>query len=111
VDHVLLRVSDLDKSLRYYEVLYGPPRQGDRNGRVYFDFPASNTSLQLEQADYRYGDKPRIAHFGVKVDAFDRQQVEAGLSAMGATVLASPDESSVLRFNDIDGNIVELVTR
>jgi catechol 2,3-dioxygenase-like lactoylglutathione lyase family enzyme len=110
LDHVLLRVSDLERAVQYYEILYGPPTRrdvGDR-GRVYFDFPASNTSLQLEQAHYVYGEAAKIEHFCIQTEAFDRGRVSEGLAALGATVLAAPDEPEVLRFRDPDGNLCEL---
>jgi catechol 2,3-dioxygenase-like lactoylglutathione lyase family enzyme len=109
LDHVLLQVSDLERAVQYYSILYGPESRRDRNGRVYFEFAASNTSLQLEQSRYEYGFNSKIAHFCIKVAPFDRAAVSAGLSALGATILPSPDEPEVLRFLDIDGITAELL--
>ena len=57
VDHLLLRVASLEKSLPYYRMMYGTaaeqPRDG--NGRVWFHL-ARNTRLGLEQAEP--GDAP-----------------------------------------------------
>ena len=107
LDHVLLRVSDMERALRYYEILYGPYRWHDGRQRASFEFPASATSLQLEQARYEYGQQPQIARFGLKVDAFDRDAVAAAVTELGATVL-SAEEGAGLRLRDPDGNIVEL---
>ena len=107
VNHVLLHVSDLEKAVSYYNILYGPETRRE-NGRVYFDFAASATSLQLEQSSYEYGLNPKIALFGIKVDRFDRGQIQEGLLSLGATVLESGD-TNTLRFRDIDSNVIELV--
>jgi catechol 2,3-dioxygenase-like lactoylglutathione lyase family enzyme len=108
LDHVLLQVSDLERAVQYYEILYGPPTRRDNNGRVYFDFAANATSLRIEQASYAYGETPKIAHFCIQTEAFDRSRVSDGLTALGASVLDAPDEPEVLRFRDPDGNMCEL---
>jgi catechol 2,3-dioxygenase-like lactoylglutathione lyase family enzyme len=105
VDHVLLHVSDLEKGVQFYRILYGKEASRQKNpDRVWFQI--GDTRLGLEQTPS--GQKPRIAHFGVKVAAFDRNGVIAGLKKLGAEVVASPDETDVVRFRDKDGNSVEL---
>ena len=106
VDHVLLHVADLDKGVRFYRILYGTESQRTPNpDRVWFQI--GDTRLGLEQAPA--GEKPRIAHYGVKVMPFDRGAVTAGLAKLGAAVVPSPDEPSVVRLRDPDGNMFELV--
>lgn len=107
VDHMLLLVSDLERAVQYYEILYGPVSERDAaTGRATFRF--ANSHLVLEQARYEYGQQPKIASYCIKVDAFDRQTVEAGLRTLGAEVVASPDAPDLLRFRDPDGITVEL---
>ncbi len=107
VDHALLKVSNMDKALQFYRVLYGKKDVRDRKtGRVWF--PIGDTRLVLEQTKYQFGDKPRIAHFGIKVAPFDRAAVSEQLTKLGAQVLPSEDEPDVLRFKDIDGITVEV---
>lgn len=108
VDHVLLHVSQLDRALAYYRVLYGreSSRQGDR---ATFTFP-NGTRLILESTKYVYGAaKPRIARFGILVEPFDRSAVTAGITALGGTVVGG--EGKALRLRDIDGIELELVAR
>ncbi len=105
VDHVLLHVSDLEKGVQFYRILYGKEASRQKSPeRIWFQI--GDTRLGLEQAPA--GQKPRIAHFGVKVAAFDRAAVVSGLRALGAEVVPSPDEPDVVRFRDKDGNSVEL---
>jgi catechol 2,3-dioxygenase-like lactoylglutathione lyase family enzyme len=61
VDHMLLRVSSLEKSLPYYRMMYGTAaeRPPDANGRVWF-YLARNTRLGLDEA--APGEAPTIAH-------------------------------------------------
>ena len=105
VDHVLLHVADLQKGVQFYRILYGQEATREKSPeRVWFQI--GDTRLGLEQA--QPGQKPHIEHFGIKVAAFDRASVTAGLAKLGARVIPSPDESGVLRFRDLDGITVEV---
>ena len=105
VDHVLLHVSDLEKGAQFYRILYGKEATRTTSPeRIWFQI--GDTRLGLEQA--QRGQKPRIEHFAVKVAAFDRDAVVAGLRKLGAEVIASPDEAGVVRFRDPNGISSEL---
>jgi catechol 2,3-dioxygenase-like lactoylglutathione lyase family enzyme len=105
VDHVLLYVTDLEKAAQFYRILYGKEAIRQKSPeRIWFQI--GDTRLGLEKVPV--GQKPHIAHFAVKVAAFDRDAVVAGLRKLGAEVLASPDETDVVRFRDVDGISVEL---
>jgi predicted enzyme related to lactoylglutathione lyase len=110
VDHVLLIVSDVDRSLPYYRLVYGgrteaARRSGDR--RVWFNLERG-TRIGLQQA--ASGETPRIGHYAIKVAKFDRAAVIARLQEIGAKVIDSTDEPDVLRFLDDNGIVVELTT-
>src|SRR5215467_2953915 len=105
-DHVLLLVSDLDRSLPYYRLVYGARTEGPReNGRVWLRLER-NTRIGLEQV--KDGRPPSIGHFAIKVRAFDRGAVTARLRELGASILPSADEPDVLRFTDNNGIVVEM---
>ena len=107
LDHVLLRVSSLARSLPYYRLVYGAQAEGPRNedGRVWFRLER-NTRIGLQKAPA--GETPRIAHVAIKVAAFDRGAAAARLRQLGVKIVPSPDEPDVLRFLDLDGIAVEL---
>jgi catechol 2,3-dioxygenase-like lactoylglutathione lyase family enzyme len=105
VDHVMLQVSSLEKSLPYYRALYGTAaeRPKDKNGRIWFEFP-KNTRIALEQTT----GTPAIAHYAIKVAPFDRAALEARLRELGARLLPAADEPDVVRFADNNGIVVEV---
>jgi catechol 2,3-dioxygenase-like lactoylglutathione lyase family enzyme len=106
VDHVLLHVADVEKSVRFYQILYGAPAARPKSpDRVWFQI--GDTRLGLEQA--AAGQKPHIEHFGIKVSAYDRAAVTTALTKLGASIVPSPDESMALRFRDPFGITTELV--
>ena len=105
VDHVMLQVASLERSLPYYRALYGTAaeRPKDKNGRVWFEL-AKNTRIALEQTT----GKPAISHYAIKVAPFDRGALTKRLAEIGSAVIPSADEPDVLRFNDNYGITVEL---
>jgi len=107
VDHVLLLVSSLERSLPYYRQVYGPSteRPRDANGRVWFQLERG-TRIGLQQITD--GRKPSIGHFAIKVASFDRGALTTRLRELSAEVLPSSDEPDVVRFRDNNGIIVEL---
>lgn len=107
VDHVMLRVTSIEKSLPYYRLVYGPSveRPRDANGRVWLQL-ANNTRLGLEQA--AAGQPPAISHYTIKVAPFDRGALETRVREAGGRVIPAPDEPDVVRFADTNGIVVEV---
>ncbi|HET9386359.1 MAG TPA: VOC family protein [Gemmatimonadales bacterium] len=107
VDHVMLRVTSIEKSLPYYRLVYGlgVERPRDANGRVWLQL-ARNTRLGLEQA--AAGQPPTISHYTIKVAPFDRGALEARVREAGGRVMAAPDEPDAVRFADNNGIVLEV---
>lgn len=109
MDHVLLQVADMERSLRYYRFVYGTGLESTdpaNPDRIWFQLE-SDTRLGLEPAPA--GEAPRIARYGIKVASFDRQSVVDGLRAIGAEVLYSSPEPNLVRFRDNYGITLEVV--
>ncbi len=107
VDNVLLHVSDIERALAYYRILYGAEQTRNDNSAM-FEF-ANGSRLLLEQTSYAYGTaQARIARYGIQVEAFDRAAVEKGIVALGGNVVESGTDA--LRLKDVDGIEFELVT-
>ena len=104
LDHVVLRVPEVEKSAAFYRKFFGMETARDRTPERLW-FTAARTRLGLEQS--AAGEMPHIDRFGIRVAAFDRQAVARKLGAIGVTVL-SPPSPTVLRFRDADGITVEL---
>ncbi|MEP7312488.1 MAG: VOC family protein [Pseudomonadota bacterium] len=106
VDNVVVQVGNLDRALAWYRELYGRESKRERD-RATFTF-RNGSHLTLEAAKYVYGQaRPRIVRFGIRVAPFDRAAVEAGITALGGSVLSTGGKS--LRLRDADGIELELV--
>jgi catechol 2,3-dioxygenase-like lactoylglutathione lyase family enzyme len=107
VDHVMLRVSSLEKSLPYYRLVYGAgvERPRDANGRVWL---ALNRNTRLGLEEVAAGQPPTIGHYTIKVAPFDRGALEKRLQELNARILPAADEPDVVRFTDNNGIVVEV---
>jgi hypothetical protein len=108
LDHVLLHVTDIEKSLPYYHLVYGANIKTTRTtnpDRLWIQLEG-NTRIGLQKAPA--GQKPRIDHYCIKVAPFDREAVTAGIRQIGLKVLPSTDEPEVVRFADNYDITVEL---
>ncbi len=114
LDHIMLSVTDVEKSAKYYRLLFG--REWSRNtnpDRLWFQIGGTRLGIQAVKA----GETPRIDHFCVGVAGYDPAVVAAGLKNLGAEILSAADEAQdrsrfrdleLLRFRDPNGIIVEL---
>jgi catechol 2,3-dioxygenase-like lactoylglutathione lyase family enzyme len=109
LDHVLLQVADMERSLAYYRLMYGTGLEtvdSENRNRVWFELK-SETRLGLEPAPADVA--PHIARFGIKVAPFDRASVVEALRGFGAEVLADPAGPDRVRFRDNYGITLEVV--
>jgi catechol 2,3-dioxygenase-like lactoylglutathione lyase family enzyme len=105
LDHVMLSVTDVDRSVAYYRKLFGSEESGVRHSpRVWFKL--ADTKLGLEAAPA--GQKPSFSHFAVKVAGFHRALVMARLEKLGVIVEPGSEKGS-LRFRDLHNLPVEVV--
>jgi len=104
LDHLMVAVSDLGRSERFYGLIFGPAAERSRNpDRVWFDV-GTHTRLGLQRVEP--GEQPRFHHFALRAAAFDPRDATERLQRIGA-MMASPDDG-LLRFSDPNGIIVEI---
>ena len=101
LDHIMLNVSDVDKSAEFYSRFFGKSTR--ENNRAWFQIKQTRLGLQKMTA----GEKPKIDHFSVRCVAFDRNKVTQQLKALNVEILPSTDEN-LLRIKDYNGFALEL---
>jgi catechol 2,3-dioxygenase-like lactoylglutathione lyase family enzyme len=103
-DHIMLAVSDLEKSAGHYRKIFGMEvSRTKKPDRIWF--AAAKTRLGLEAV--AAGKVPSIDHICIKVAGFDRKAVTDRLQKLGAEIAPSNDEN-LLRFKDLNGLAMEL---
>ncbi len=84
-----LRVSDMAKSLAFYQKLFGMPVQSRSEDRVFLKLGPYNQYLALRPV--RNGERPAITHYGFSVKNFDLDDTLAQLKVGGFRQIAPPD--------------------
>lgn len=102
-DHILLNVSDSEKSAAFYEKIFGPVTQRNNN-RTWFQ--AGKTRIGLLQTPS--GQRPGVNHFCVSAAAFDYDAVAKKLNEAGAKVEA-PEIAGAPEFRDPDGYLIQVM--
>lgn len=107
VEYVQLMVSDLERAVNYYRILYGKESHRTDN-QATFSF-RNGTRLQLEGTTYVYGSaQARISRYGIRVKPFDRAAAEAAIATLGGKVIDV--QGGALRLRDVDGIELDLVS-
>ena len=104
LDHILLNVSDPEKSAAFYEKVFGPVAQRN-NGRIWFQAGKSRIGL-LRTPD---GQHAGVNHFCVAAAPFDSAAAVNKLQAAGA-MLEKSDDPAAPQFRDLDGFLVQVMT-
>ena len=103
-DHIMLAVSDLEKSAVHYRKIFGMEvSRTKKPERIWF--AAAKTRLGLETVTA--GKMPSIEHIGIKVAGFDKNAITEKLKKLGVEIAPSNDEGG-LRFKDLNGLVMEL---
>ena len=101
-DHIVLAVTDLEKSAAYYRRFFGMEiARTKKPERLWF--AAAKTRLGLEATT----DKPRIDRVSFKVSGFDRKVITERLKRLNVEIVPA-DEKEAIRFKDPNGFSMEL---
>ncbi len=103
-EHIVLAVSDLEKSAAYYRKFFGMEGSRSRKpDRIWFAAARTKLGLQAVVA----GEMPKVDHICIRVARFDRRTILDKLKALHAEIVSSNDEG-LLRFRDPHGMLMEL---
>ena len=123
IDHVVLRVADLERSLGFYCGVLGcrEDRRQEKLGLVHLRAGVSMIDLVdvSGKIGKRYGPPPgskgrNVDHIALRIADFDEAAIRARLEAHGVapgrvmTVYGAEGEGPALYIEDPDGNTIEL---
>ncbi len=103
LDHLLLRVTDPEKSAVFYAKIFGPVTQR-ANNRTWFQCGKSRIGLIAADQDHPTG----VDHFCVSADKFDYAAVTKKLEEAGAKV-QPPEVAGAPEFRDPENILVQVM--
>jgi len=106
LEHVVVKVANLEESLAFYRMFFGHEMaMSDNTATVWFKVADTRLGVAVAAAE----EDPCIDHFCVRVEPFDRDKLVDGLTELGARVeFAALEGRDIVRFRDLDGIAVEL---
>ena len=108
LDHVVIRVHDLEKSRAFYKMLGGQVG-GERPAGTPVRITDSQTIILANRPEYVPAELSAIDHINLNIRAEDIQQVTAYLRANGAEFLREAAEGGdTVRVLDPDRNVIEI---
>ncbi len=114
INHVALKVTDLEQATRFYETVFGFRQVGTGHSRGhtsrhltdgYVDLALMVYDSEDDEEAKLVGAGPAIHHFGIAVE--DREDILAKIEAAGGTILSKRDAGTV-KFRSPDGTIAEI---
>jgi catechol 2,3-dioxygenase-like lactoylglutathione lyase family enzyme len=122
LDHIVLNVADIERSLRFYQGTLGlPAERVDEWRRREVGFPSvrinASTLIDLMKVDGPTDGQPNMAHFCLVTDSSTLDEVIQTLTTAGTAVETGPvnrwgarGDAVSIYFRDPDSNLIELRT-
>ena len=117
INHVALKVTDLETATRFYENVYGFRQVGTGRSRGhisrhmtdgYIDLALMVYDSEEDEEAKLVGEGPAIHHFGIEVD--DHLGFAEMVVANGGTILSKPGEVPI-KYRSPDGTVAEIVPK
>lgn len=114
IDHVVLRIHDLERSLGFYRDLLGLHIEREQASIHLTQLRAGRSLIDLVPGEAGADGAPNVDHFALEIQPFDEQQLREYFTSRGVTVLESGlrygagGEGPSIYILDPDGNKVEL---
>jgi lactoylglutathione lyase len=114
INHIALKVADLDAATRFYENVYGFRRVGTARSRGHLSRHLTDGTIDLALMVYDSEDDPEarlvgpgpaIHHFGIAVE--DRAAILQKIEENGGVIL-SPRDAGTVKYRAPDGTISEI---
>ena len=102
MEHILLSVTDPEKSAEFYQKFLGRVSQRNNN-RIWFQVGASRIGLLKTPA----GQRPGVSHFCVSAAAFNYSDAIGKLERLGAKI-ETPEVAGAVEFRDVDGSLIQV---
>jgi catechol 2,3-dioxygenase-like lactoylglutathione lyase family enzyme len=123
IDHLVLRVADLQKMRRFYEEALGCPLEVNRPDIGLYQLRAGRSMIDLVPIDGKLGamggaapgkEGRNLDHLCLRVDPFDEAEIRRTLEPYGVSVgpvqqrIGAEGKGPSIYVEDPEGNVVEL---
>lgn len=111
VDHVVLHVSDVQHSKRFYTEILGMTAYREEEGHVFMHAGDQGVALFKKQGDTPFAAGNDLNHLALNVAAGSYETLKAELEKAGVAVSGRPGQDRCIYFRDPDGHRLQLMVR
>jgi catechol 2,3-dioxygenase-like lactoylglutathione lyase family enzyme len=111
VDHIVLHVSDVQRSKKFYTDILGMTAYREDEGQVFMHAGQQGVALFKKQGDSPLMAGSDLNHLALSVAAGTYETLKAELEKAGVAVSGRPGEERCIYFRDPDGHRLQLMVR
>ncbi len=111
VDHVVLHVSDVQRSRKFYTEILGMTAYREDEGQVFLHAGQQGVALFKKQGDAPLAAGNDLNHLALNVAAGSYETLKAELENAGVSVGGRPGQERCIYFRDPDGHRLQLMVR
>jgi catechol 2,3-dioxygenase-like lactoylglutathione lyase family enzyme len=111
VDHVVLHVSDVRRSKKFYTEILGMVPYREEEGQVFMHAGQQGVALFKKQGDAPLEAGNDLNHLALNVSAGTYETLKAELEQAGVAVSGRPGQERCIYFRDPDGHRLQLMVR
>jgi catechol 2,3-dioxygenase-like lactoylglutathione lyase family enzyme len=111
VDHIVLHVSDVQRSKKFYTDILGMTAYREDEGQVFMHAGQQGVALFKKQGDSPLMAGSDLNHLALNVAAGTYETLKAELEKAGVAVSGRPGEERCIYFRDPDGHRLQLMVR
>ena len=109
VDHVVLHVSDVERSKKFYTEVLGMTPYREDDGQVFLHAGQQGVALFRKEGVTRLTTGNDLNHLALNVAAGSYETLKAELEKCGVAVSGRPGEDRCIYFHDPDGHRLQLM--
>jgi catechol 2,3-dioxygenase-like lactoylglutathione lyase family enzyme len=111
VDHIVLHVSDVQRSKKFYTEILGMIAYREIEGQVFMHAGQQGVALFQKQGDEPLAAGNDLNHLALNVAAGTYETLKAELEKDGVAVSGRPGQERCIYFRDPDGHRLQLMVR
>jgi catechol 2,3-dioxygenase-like lactoylglutathione lyase family enzyme len=111
IDHIVLHVSDVQRSRDFYTERLGMTAYRENDSQVFLHAGTQGVALFKRQADETAAAGGDLNHLALTVAGGTYESLKAELEANGIAVSGRPGDDRCIYFSDPDGHRLQLIFR